>query len=75
MHVTRLIGWHVVIVVRKADVLCCRVVLGKAHNVADIRAKVTGKCDELASRGLRSLGIARAIGEVTDGEQEPCCIP
>ena len=47
-----------------------QVVLGKAHNVGEIFPLVTGRCNELANRGLRSLGIARAIGEVTDGESQ-----
>ncbi|KAK9802623.1 hypothetical protein WJX73_006394 [Symbiochloris irregularis] len=43
-----------------------QVVLSKAHNADDIYALVTGKCNELANRGLRSLGLARAIGDATD---------
>ena len=44
-----------------------QVVLKHAHNAAAITKGVNDHGAKLASRGLRSLGIARAVGE-TSGE-------
>ena len=40
-----------------------QVVLQRAHNAGEISKQVTQHGAQLADRGLRSLGIARAAGE------------
>ena len=48
---------------RVPDLLCVQVVLRHAHNADAITKGVNDHGAKLASRGLRSLGIARASGE------------
>ena len=70
---------HVTMCIRAAGITdnhrqhacCLQVVLARAHNVQEIQQSVTAKSNELANRGLRSLGIARALGDVTDGRLPP----